>query len=65
MLSAGKNAEQPEVGHVAGGNAGWPTALSMHLPCALAVLLLGNYLMKLLFTQRLYLSVHSSCVHNS
>ena len=37
----------------------------MGLPYNPAVVLLGIFLMKLLFTEQLYLIVHSSFVHNS
>ena len=58
---------------MAGGNARWYATLKnsslvsykMGLPYNPAVVLLGIFLMKLLFTEQLYLIVHSSSVHNS
>lgn len=65
ILSAGKTAEQLEACHVAGGHAGWPQRLLCIYHVLWPCCSWDNYLMKLLFTQRLYLSVHSSCIRNS
>lgn len=41
------------------------TELNIHFPYDPAVLLLDIYLVKFLFTQKSYMNVHSSFVHNS
>lgn len=41
------------------------TELNIHFPYDPAVLLLDIYLVKFLFTQKTYMNVHSSFVHNS